>query len=171
MSSRNSTDWMWSQACELIEQAERMHRQFFRLISSERTQAVWEPPVDVFEDEREVTIIIALPGVPAGCIEVNDEADALVVRAERRPPPPSAIHGVAGWGLDHTPWASSDRKARLGRRASQNGRFQVHSCPQTRRGVVMLIEHQAVKPNLLTIFVFIEIRVVVVSTDASKTGL
>ena len=86
MSSRNSTDWMWSQACELIEQAERMHRQFFRLLSSERAQAVWEPPVDVFEDEREVTIIIALPGVPAGCIEVNDEAGALLVRAERRPP-------------------------------------------------------------------------------------
>jgi HSP20 family protein len=63
-----------------------MHRQFFRLISSERAQAVWEPPVDVFEDEREVTIIIALPGVPAGCIEVNDEAGALVVRAERRSP-------------------------------------------------------------------------------------
>jgi predicted component of type VI protein secretion system len=52
MSSRNSTDWMWSQACELIEEAERMHRQFFRLASSERTQAVWEPPVDVFEDEE-----------------------------------------------------------------------------------------------------------------------
>jgi HSP20 family protein len=86
MTSRNSTDWMWSQACELIEQAERMHRQFFRLISSERAQAVWEPPVDVFEDEHEVTIIIALPGVPAGCIEVNDEAGALVVRAERRAP-------------------------------------------------------------------------------------
>src|SRR5207237_8510798 len=86
MSSRNSTDWMWSQACELIEQAERMHRQFFRLLSSERAQAVWEPPVDVFEDEREVTIIIALPGVPAGCIEENDEAGAAGARAERRAP-------------------------------------------------------------------------------------
>ena len=86
MSQRNPTDWMWSQACELIEEAERMHRQFFRLISSERAQAVWEPPIDVFEDEREVTIIIALPGVPAGSIEVNDEAGSLVVRAERRLP-------------------------------------------------------------------------------------
>ena len=49
MSSRNPTDWMWAQAIELLEQAERMHRQFFRLASSERTQAVWEPPVDMFE--------------------------------------------------------------------------------------------------------------------------
>jgi len=86
MSSRNSTDWMWSQACDLVEQAERMHRQFFRLISSQRTQAVWEPPADVFEDEREVTIIIALPGVPHNRVEVSDEGGVLVVRAERRLP-------------------------------------------------------------------------------------
>ena len=86
MSSRNSTDWMWSQACDLVEQAERMHRQFFRLISSQRTQAVWEPPADVFEDEREVTIIIALPGVPHNRVEVSDEGGLLVVRAERRLP-------------------------------------------------------------------------------------
>src|ERR1700687_4122842 len=83
MTSRNPTDWMWSQACEMIEQAERMHRQFFRLISSERAQAAWEPPVDVFEDEHEVTIVIALPGVPPGRVEVCDEAGVLVVRAER----------------------------------------------------------------------------------------
>jgi hypothetical protein len=54
MSSRNPTDWMWAQAVDLLEQAERMHRQFFRLTASERPQAVWEPPVDVFEDEREI---------------------------------------------------------------------------------------------------------------------
>ena len=86
MSSRNPTDWMWSQACELIEQAERMHRQFFRLISSERAQAAWEPPVDVFEDDHEVTIVVALPGVPPGCVEVTAEPGALVVRAERPHP-------------------------------------------------------------------------------------
>lgn len=86
MSSRNPTEWMWSQACELIDQAERMHRQFFRLMSSERSQAAWEPPVDVFEDEHEITIIVALPGVPPGHVEINVEAGALVVRAARRPP-------------------------------------------------------------------------------------
>ncbi|MDQ6917442.1 MAG: Hsp20/alpha crystallin family protein [Pseudomonadota bacterium] len=85
MSSRDPTAWMWSQACEMIEQAERMHRQFFRLMSSERSQAAWEPPVDVFEDEHEITIVIALPGVAPGEVEVNVEAGVLVVRAERRP--------------------------------------------------------------------------------------
>jgi len=82
MSSRNPTDWMWAQACELIEQAERMHRQFFHLAASERAQASWEPPVDVFEDEHEIVIIVALPGVPAERVEVTRESGALVVRAE-----------------------------------------------------------------------------------------
>ena len=54
MPSRSPTDRMWAQACELIDQAERMHRQFFRLTASARPHAMWEPPVDVFEDEREV---------------------------------------------------------------------------------------------------------------------
>ena len=39
MSSRNPTDWMWAQACELIDEAERMHRQFFRLAASGRDAA------------------------------------------------------------------------------------------------------------------------------------
>ena len=83
MTTRNSTDWMWAQACALIDEAERMHRQFFRLAASERMQALWEPPADVFEDEREVVIVIALPGVSPDRVEITSEAGALVVRAER----------------------------------------------------------------------------------------
>jgi HSP20 family protein len=82
MSSRNPTDWMWAQAVEMLEQAERMHRQFFRLSGSARTQAVWEPPVDMFEDEHEIVIVVALPGVPADRVEATLESGALVVRAE-----------------------------------------------------------------------------------------
>ena len=83
--SRNPTDWMWAQACELIEQAERMHRQFFHLTASPAGRAVWEPPADVFEDESEVVIVVALPGVPAEQIEVTIEPGALFIRAERPP--------------------------------------------------------------------------------------
>ena len=83
MSSRYPTDWMWAQACELLDQAERMHRQFFHLAASTRTRAVWEPPADVFEDERELIIVVALPGVPENRIEVTVEPGALVIRAER----------------------------------------------------------------------------------------
>jgi HSP20 family molecular chaperone IbpA len=79
------TDWMWAHACDLIEQAVRMHRQFFRL-SSARAESTWEPPVDVFEDEREVAIVVALPGVSAERVVVSTDGQALVVRAERPVP-------------------------------------------------------------------------------------
>jgi len=82
MPARNPTDWMWAEAVELLAQAERMQRQFFRLAASEHPQASWEPPVDVFEDEREVIIVVALPGVPADRIEVTSEPGALLIRAE-----------------------------------------------------------------------------------------
>jgi HSP20 family molecular chaperone IbpA len=62
------TEWMWARACDLIGEAERLHRQFFRLTTSER--ALWEPPVDVFEDEREIVIVVAMPGVPAERVQV-----------------------------------------------------------------------------------------------------
>lgn len=79
----DSTAWMWEQACDFIAEAERMHRQFFRLTTSLRSQALWEPPVDVFEDEREVVVIVALPGVEPERLELASEPGALLVRAER----------------------------------------------------------------------------------------
>ena len=73
---------MWAQACDLLEQADRMHRQFFRLTSSAQPQA-WEPPVDVFEDENEVVVVVAMPGVAADRVQVVTEPGALTVRGER----------------------------------------------------------------------------------------
>ncbi len=83
---------MWAQACDLIEEAERLHRRFFRLSASERTLALWEPPVDVFEDERELVIVVAMPGVPAERVQVSHEPGVLVVRGQR--PLPFAAHAV-----------------------------------------------------------------------------
>ncbi len=87
-------DWMWAQACDFIAQAERMHRQFFRLGSSAAAQASWEPPADVFEDESEVMIVVALPGVAPDRVQVAEEAGAVVVRAERPPAFAGARHAV-----------------------------------------------------------------------------
>jgi len=83
MFSRNPSDWMWRQAIDLLEQAERMHRQFFRLSASGQSSPTWEPPVDVFEDEDGMVIVVALPGVPADRVEVSYEPGMLLVRAER----------------------------------------------------------------------------------------
>ena len=73
---------MWAQACDLLEQADRMHRQFFRLTSASQSQA-WEPPVDVFEDESDVVIVVARPGVAADRVQIVTEPGALTVRGER----------------------------------------------------------------------------------------
>jgi len=73
---------MWAQACDLIDEAERLHRRFFHLATSERVEAPWEPPADVFEDEREIVIVVAMPGVPASRVEVATEGGTLVVRAD-----------------------------------------------------------------------------------------
>ncbi|HEX7329443.1 MAG TPA: Hsp20/alpha crystallin family protein [Casimicrobiaceae bacterium] len=84
MSRRSDTpEWMWSHAWALLEEAERMHRQFFHVAGSGRSQVAWEPPVDVFEDELEFIVIVAMPGVPPGRIEILSESGALVVRGQR----------------------------------------------------------------------------------------
>jgi HSP20 family molecular chaperone IbpA len=87
MPRRNDpTALMWAQACEILAQADRMHQQFFRLTSQARTQATWQPPADVFETEREILVVVALPGVDPERVEVSSEANAIVVRAERAHP-------------------------------------------------------------------------------------
>jgi len=86
MALRDPTGWMWAEACQFLEQAERLQRQFFRLGESTGESRGWEPPIDVFEDEEKITILVALPGVPPERVEVTMEPRCLVIRAERRLP-------------------------------------------------------------------------------------
>jgi HSP20 family protein len=76
-------DWMWSEACEMLARAERLHREFFRPARSATrlpaSQPSWEPPVDILETGREVLVLVALPGVDPDRIEVAIEGDDLVV--------------------------------------------------------------------------------------------
>ena len=81
MPTRDPTAWMWTEACQLLEQAERMHRQFFRLTAPRGARTAWEPPVNVFEDEERYIIVVALPGVAAECIEVLLDSSSIIVRA------------------------------------------------------------------------------------------
>jgi HSP20 family protein len=110
MSSRNPTDWMWAQAVELLDQAERMHRQFFRLAASERARAIWEPPADVFEDEQEIVVIVALPGVPADRIEATLDSGTLLVQAESPPPLAGSCRAVRQLEI---PYGYFERRIRL----------------------------------------------------------
>lgn len=86
MPVRSAERWMWLQACEILERAERLHRQFFDLERTLEGESVWTPPIDVFETEREFVIIAALPGVESEHLEVRLERNTLIVAGRRRLP-------------------------------------------------------------------------------------
>lgn len=82
-------NWMWAEAIALVERAEGLHRQFFHVTYAPARRPSWQPPLDMFETERDVSIVIALPGVPANQLEVHTDGGVLVV-AGNRPLPPDA---------------------------------------------------------------------------------
>ena len=81
MPTRDPATWMWAEACSMLEQAERLHRQFFRLNAPRGATTAWEPPANVFEDDETYTIVVALPGVAEERIEVLADSSSLIVRA------------------------------------------------------------------------------------------
>lgn len=93
MHKSNRADWMWAEACDLLEQAERLRREFFRLGHAAAAGPVWEPPIDVCDEGDELWIEIALPGVAPADVEVTMEGTVLSVRAER-PFPAEARRGL-----------------------------------------------------------------------------
>jgi HSP20 family protein len=80
-------DWMWSEACEMLARAERMHREMFRPAGTFARQPAWEPPVDILETEFEVLALVALPGVDPDKVEAVIEEGDLVIAGARTYPP------------------------------------------------------------------------------------
>jgi HSP20 family protein len=76
-------NWMWSEACEMLARAERMHQDFFGPPRGRAKQPSWEPPVDVLETEREVLVLVALPGVSAQQVQAGIDGADLVVAGSR----------------------------------------------------------------------------------------
>jgi HSP20 family protein len=74
---------MWAEACELLDRAERLHRQFFVPHRARGRQPTWEPPVDLLETEEELWIVVALPGVAKDQLDVLVESGVLIVTGER----------------------------------------------------------------------------------------
>ena len=129
MRRTDAGDWMWAQACDMLEEAERMHRRFFRLAPATATQAAWEPPVDVFEDEREIVIVVAMPGVSAERVHVVHERGTLIVRGER--PLPFTGRRLAVRQLE-IPYGAFERRIQL-----PQGRFDVGN-PELTHGCLVL---------------------------------
>jgi HSP20 family protein len=90
---RDPVTTMWNEACELLARAERLHQSFYRRVTSttDRT-STWEPPVDIFESDNEISILVALPGVEPSQVQVILGADSLQVRGVK----PITDAGITG---------------------------------------------------------------------------
>lgn len=122
-------DWMWADACDLLDQAERLHRRFFRLDTSRTARPAWEPPVDMYENEREVVVVVAMPGVAADRVGVLMENGTLIVRGER--PLPFAGRPLAVRHLE-IPYGVFERRIPL-----PAGRFDTGT-PELSQGCLIL---------------------------------
>jgi HSP20 family protein len=78
MPKRQLDALMWAQACAAMERADRLHRQFFHHAGPH-----WQAPVDVFELDDGLIILVALPGVELENITVTQNAGVLTVRGVR----------------------------------------------------------------------------------------
>ncbi len=83
MSSERQYGWMWVEACEVLDRAERLQRQFLRYVGRGADAAVWEPPVDIQESADGLILVFALPGVAAEDISLTIEPAELTLSARR----------------------------------------------------------------------------------------
>lgn len=84
---------MWSQACDMVERADRLHRQFFQLGQVGRMPA-WEPPVDVFETGTELVVRAAVPDVNPDDFEIVLGEGGLLLAGRRRLPAEALEGGI-----------------------------------------------------------------------------
>ena len=81
MMVRNASDVMWAEAMSALARVDRLNRDFFR-----PDPAGWEPPVDVLETQNELVIMVALPGVHVGEVEIVLHEDSIAIVGVRRLP-------------------------------------------------------------------------------------
>jgi len=87
-----SGDWdivVWQRASDLLQQVERIHRNFLQIAAgthyrlSHGRSPAWDPPVNVVETDVSLWVISALPGVTADRMKVRLEGRELVIAGER----------------------------------------------------------------------------------------
>lgn len=116
--------WMWAEAFEMLERADRLHRQFFAPAVGGPAGGAWQPPIDVFESESEICIVAALPGVEPEEAEIIVEPGAIVVRGVRRLSPEArdAIRRLEiPYGRFERRIGLAPGRYEIGRRAFKNG--------------------------------------------------
>ncbi|MGB0087179.1 MAG: Hsp20/alpha crystallin family protein [Rhodomicrobiaceae bacterium] len=86
MAIRDTDRWMWSEACEVLMRAERLHRQLFQPQGATHQAPAWEPPADVFETDSQVVIYVALPGVSQDNVDLAIDGGDLIISGARMMP-------------------------------------------------------------------------------------
>jgi HSP20 family protein len=92
MPSRDPRIWMWAEALDMMDKADRMRRQFFQPATpgqatpGQARRPTWQPPVDLIETANEYLVVVALPGVRPDQVQVVVNGDILIVVGERALP-------------------------------------------------------------------------------------
>src|SRR4030095_8759581 len=94
MAIRNPPSWMWAEACEMLEQAQRLQRQFFRFGQPYDAQPRWEPPVDVVAYGSGIQFGVAMPGGASEHVKVRIDSGLLIVNAVRPMPMQESVTAV-----------------------------------------------------------------------------
>ena len=92
MPLRDLETWMWAEACEILDRADRLHRQFFRPAVLNVNRPTWEPPIDIYETRYEFKIMIALPGVAPEHLSISLNGNNLIIGGQRHLPAGEESH-------------------------------------------------------------------------------
>ena len=115
----SANDWdfiLWQRANDLLQQAERIRRNFLQVAEGARYRAShgrtprWEPPVNVIETDEGLWVISAVPGVAVDRVEIRLEGCELVIAGERPLPRCCADGELKIWEI---PLGRFERRLRL----------------------------------------------------------
>ena len=89
MAERDWDLFIWSRANDLLQQAERIQRNFLQIAASTQYRSSpgrapsWEPPVNIIETDDSLWVISAIPGVSAEQVQVRIEGSELLITGHR----------------------------------------------------------------------------------------
>lgn len=116
MTTRRWNFLTWQQTSDLMEQAERIERNFLQVAAVSRYLATssragaWAPTVNVVETDQAWWVIAALPGAAANRIDIRLAGDELII-AGTRPLPTCCTEGeLKIWEI---PLGRFERRVRL----------------------------------------------------------
>lgn len=83
MTNEDTKKWMWFRALTMLEKAEYLRQGMLPIKESQAKRIAWQPPVDIFEVENILWVVMALPGVAPESVSIVNKSGILFVRGER----------------------------------------------------------------------------------------